>query len=55
MISNEEGQDLGSVDQDVKVVDQRFSVEEVVRRNQEVPEQKNMQVTFIYENVRSQS
>ena len=40
MISNEEGQDLGSVDQHVEVVDQRFSVEEVVRRDQEVPAQQ---------------
>jgi hypothetical protein len=54
VISNEEGQDLGSVDQDVKVVDQRFSVEEVVRRNQEVPEQKKYASHLFYENVRSQ-
>jgi hypothetical protein len=38
VVSDEEGQELGSVDQHLEVVDQRLAVEEVVGRDQEIPE-----------------
>ena len=38
MIADEEGQKVGPVDQDLEVVDQRLAVEEVVGRDQKVPE-----------------
>ena len=44
MIADEEGQKVGPVDQDLEVVDQRLAVEEVVGRDQKVPERNRHRV-----------
>ena len=46
MIADEEGQKVGPVDQDLEVVDQRLAVEEVVGRDQKVPERNRHRVKF---------
>ena len=46
MIADEEGQKVGPVDQDLEVVDQRLAVEEVVGRDQKVPERNRHRIEF---------